>query len=226
MLGATNRPDSLDPALRRAGRFDREVCLGIPDKDARAAILAVHTAKVTLSPDVSLQKIASLTPGFVGADLVALIREAAMAAVNRWAAFLVPWMPFAVCCIHPKIALIFFVFYRTFDELKKKLSAEEVIPSKQTAAAAAAAVPSEVKVVESAQEKPISVVEPEVTDIVIEEEEPPIGSPEKTDVVEMAEKQPEGKPLQLSTPSIELFQTNRPGRGQTGHFLLNYFSFA
>lgn len=83
VLGATNRPDSLDPALRRAGRFDREVSLGIPDKDARAAILKVHTANVTLSDEVSLEKIASLTPGFVGADLVALIREAAMAAVNR-----------------------------------------------------------------------------------------------------------------------------------------------
>ena len=84
MIGATNRPDSIDPALRRAGRFDREVSLGIPDKEARAAILKVHTAKVTLSPQVSLAKMAELTPGFVGADLVALIREAAMAAVNRY----------------------------------------------------------------------------------------------------------------------------------------------
>ncbi|CAK9821338.1 Nuclear valosin-containing protein-like [Anthophora retusa] len=83
VLGATNRPDSLDPALRRAGRFDHEVCLGIPDRDARAKILAVHTEKVALAPNVSLFTIASLTPGFVGADLVALIREAAMAAVDR-----------------------------------------------------------------------------------------------------------------------------------------------
>lgn len=83
VIGATNRPDSLDPALRRAGRFDREVCLGIPDRDARAKILAVHTEKLALAPNVSLTTIASLTPGFVGADLVALIREAAMAAVDR-----------------------------------------------------------------------------------------------------------------------------------------------
>ncbi|KAK1117059.1 hypothetical protein K0M31_016984 [Melipona bicolor] len=83
ILGATNRPDSLDPALRRAGRFDHEVCLGIPDRDARAKILAVHTEKVALAPNVSLSTIASLTPGFVGADLVALIREAAMAAMDR-----------------------------------------------------------------------------------------------------------------------------------------------
>ncbi|XP_017887180.1 nuclear valosin-containing protein-like [Ceratina calcarata] len=83
VLGATNRPDSLDPALRRAGRFDHEVCLGIPDREARTKILAVHTEKVALAPNVSLSTIASLTPGFVGADLVALIREAAMAAVDR-----------------------------------------------------------------------------------------------------------------------------------------------
>nr|XP_033330799.1 nuclear valosin-containing protein-like [Megalopta genalis]XP_033330800.1 nuclear valosin-containing protein-like [Megalopta genalis]XP_033330801.1 nuclear valosin-containing protein-like [Megalopta genalis] len=83
VLGATNRPDSLDPALRRAGRFDHEVCLGIPDRDARTIILTVHTEKVALAPNVSLTTIASLTPGFVGADLVALIREAAMAAVDR-----------------------------------------------------------------------------------------------------------------------------------------------
>ncbi|XP_031837266.1 nuclear valosin-containing protein-like smid isoform X2 [Nomia melanderi] len=83
VLGATNRPDSLDPALRRAGRFDHEVCLGIPDRDARTKILTVHTEKVALAPNVSLSTIASLTPGFVGADLVALIREAAMAAVDR-----------------------------------------------------------------------------------------------------------------------------------------------
>lgn len=83
VIGATNRPDSLDPALRRAGRFDREVCLGIPDREARTRILEVHTNKVVLNPNINLSAIASLTPGFVGADLVALIREAAMAAVDR-----------------------------------------------------------------------------------------------------------------------------------------------
>ncbi|XP_029170437.1 nuclear valosin-containing protein-like [Nylanderia fulva] len=83
VIGATNRPDSLDPALRRAGRFDREVCLGIPDREARAKILAIHTENVVLAPNISLSTIASLTPGFVGADLAALIREAAMAAVDR-----------------------------------------------------------------------------------------------------------------------------------------------
>ncbi|XP_053593688.1 nuclear valosin-containing protein-like [Microplitis demolitor] len=83
VLGATNRPESLDPALRRAGRFDREVSLGIPDKESRVCILKVHAAKLTLAPDVDITTIASLTPGFVGADLVALLREAAVAAVDR-----------------------------------------------------------------------------------------------------------------------------------------------
>lgn len=55
VVGATNCPDSLDPALRRAGRFDKEVCLGIPDKNARAGILQIHTSKVKLSPEICLQ---------------------------------------------------------------------------------------------------------------------------------------------------------------------------
>ncbi|CAG5108706.1 Similar to NVL: Nuclear valosin-containing protein-like (Homo sapiens) [Cotesia congregata] len=83
VIGATNRPESLDPALRRAGRFDREVSLGIPDKESRACILQVHAAKLSLANDVDIKTIASLTPGFVGADLVALLREAAIAAVDR-----------------------------------------------------------------------------------------------------------------------------------------------
>ncbi|XP_066599971.1 nuclear valosin-containing protein-like [Prorops nasuta] len=83
ILGATNRPDSLDPALRRAGRFDHEVSLGIPDKEARAKILKVHTKNIKLSSNVDLVNIASLSPGFVGADLVSLIREAAMMSVDR-----------------------------------------------------------------------------------------------------------------------------------------------
>ncbi|XP_043286241.1 nuclear valosin-containing protein-like [Venturia canescens] len=83
VLGATNRPEALDPALRRAGRFDREISLGIPDKEARKSILAIRAAKLKLADDVNFADIAALTPGFVGADLVALLTEAAMAAVNR-----------------------------------------------------------------------------------------------------------------------------------------------
>ncbi|XP_002434443.4 nuclear valosin-containing protein-like [Ixodes scapularis] len=83
VIGATNRPDSLDPALRRAGRFDREICLGIPDEAARARILGVLCRKLTLGPGVNLSAVAHRTPGHVGADLMALTREATMSAINR-----------------------------------------------------------------------------------------------------------------------------------------------
>ncbi|XP_014238661.1 nuclear valosin-containing protein-like [Trichogramma pretiosum] len=83
VVGATNRLDAIDPALRRTGRFDREVSLGFPDKEAREAILKVHLSGVKISPKVSLEEIAFSTPGFVGADLVTLIKEAGSAAVNR-----------------------------------------------------------------------------------------------------------------------------------------------
>lgn len=83
VIGATNRPDSLDPALRRAGRFDREVCLGIPSLESRLQILQVLTKTLKLEPDFDYMQIARNTPGFVGADLMALTREAAMAAINR-----------------------------------------------------------------------------------------------------------------------------------------------
>ncbi|KAM3863406.1 nuclear valosin-containing protein-like [Diretmus argenteus] len=83
VIGATNRPDSLDPALRRAGRFDREICLGIPDKAARVRILKTLCRKLKLPEDFDYQQLAQLTPGYVGADLMALCREAAMSAVNR-----------------------------------------------------------------------------------------------------------------------------------------------
>ncbi|XP_071384569.1 nuclear valosin-containing protein-like [Centroberyx affinis] len=83
VIGATNRPDSLDPALRRAGRFDREICLGIPDEAARLRILKTLCRKLKLPEDFDYQQLARLTPGYVGADLMALCREAAMSAVNR-----------------------------------------------------------------------------------------------------------------------------------------------
>uniref|UniRef100_A0A669F2T3 Nuclear VCP like n=1 Tax=Oreochromis niloticus TaxID=8128 RepID=A0A669F2T3_ORENI len=83
VIGATNRPDSLDPALRRAGRFDREICMGIPDEAARLRILRTLCRKLKLPEDFDYQQLARLTPGYVGADLMALCREAAMSAVNR-----------------------------------------------------------------------------------------------------------------------------------------------
>jgi len=83
VLAATNRPDVLDPALLRPGRFDRHVTLDLPDRADRAAILGVHTRKVPLAKDVDLERIAAGTPGFSGADLKNLINEAAMIAARE-----------------------------------------------------------------------------------------------------------------------------------------------
>ncbi len=83
VIGATNRPNALDPALRRGGRFDREIEIGIPDKDARLEILEIHTRGMPLANDVDKQKLANLTHGFVGADLATLAKEAAMIALRR-----------------------------------------------------------------------------------------------------------------------------------------------
>ncbi|EEY59163.1 ribosome biogenesis ATPase RIX7 [Phytophthora infestans T30-4] len=83
LIGATNRPDALDSALRRAGRFDREICLGIPDEEAREKILRVLARKMTLEGEFDFAALARRTPGYVGADLVSLTKEAAVGAVNR-----------------------------------------------------------------------------------------------------------------------------------------------
>jgi len=84
VIGATNRPEALDPALRRPGRFDREIAIRVPDKRGRREILQVHTRNMPLADDVDLDELASLTHGFTGADLAALCREAAMHALRRF----------------------------------------------------------------------------------------------------------------------------------------------
>ncbi|VVB95905.1 VCP-like ATPase [uncultured archaeon] len=83
VIGATNRPNAIDPALRRPGRFDREIEIGVPDRKARFEILQIHTRGMPLADDVKLEKFADLTHGFVGADLAALAREAAMNSIRR-----------------------------------------------------------------------------------------------------------------------------------------------
>jgi cell division protease FtsH len=83
LLAATNRPEVLDPALLRPGRFDRQVLVDRPDRPGRREILKVHVAKVKLAPDVDLDQIAGLTPGFTGADLANLVNEAAIVATRR-----------------------------------------------------------------------------------------------------------------------------------------------
>ncbi|MBG6199407.1 cell division protease FtsH [Labrenzia sp. EL_13] len=83
LLAATNRPEILDPALLRAGRFDRQVLVDRPDKPGRKAILEVHIKKIKLDPDTDLDQIAQLTAGFSGADLATLVNEAALLATRR-----------------------------------------------------------------------------------------------------------------------------------------------
>ncbi|WFE77008.1 ATP-dependent zinc metalloprotease FtsH [Roseinatronobacter sp. S2] len=90
VLAATNRPDVLDPALLRPGRFDRHVTLSLPDKDARRAILDVHIKDLPLRHDVNLDQVAAGTPGFSGADLKNLLNEAAITAARRHAADITP----------------------------------------------------------------------------------------------------------------------------------------
>ena len=83
VIAATNRPDSIDPALRRPGRFDREIEIGIPDEEGRKEILVIHTRGMPLNDKVNLDQIAKITHGFVGADLENLAKEAAMRSLRR-----------------------------------------------------------------------------------------------------------------------------------------------
>lgn len=107
--GATNRPDALDPALRRAGRFDREIPLGVPTEAARLQILRVLSSKLRLAGDVNLQLVAKHTPGYVGADLQALTKEAAAIAVRR-----VFWYD---CYAVTPVLCFFYLFRSSFSSL-------------------------------------------------------------------------------------------------------------
>ena len=84
VIGATNRIDAVDPALRRPGRFDREIRIGVPDRNGRKEILQIHTRRMPLADDIDLDELANITHGFTGADLAALCREAAMNALRRF----------------------------------------------------------------------------------------------------------------------------------------------
>jgi len=83
VIGATNRPDSIDPALRRPGRFDREIEIGVPDKLGRKEILTIHVRNMPLAPDVNVEEIAGITHGYTGADLSLLTKEGALKALRR-----------------------------------------------------------------------------------------------------------------------------------------------
>ncbi len=84
VIGATNIPEKVDPALRRPGRFDREITIPVPNAEGRRTILKIHSRRMPLAPEVNLERLAQVTPGFVGADLQALCKEAGMVAFRRY----------------------------------------------------------------------------------------------------------------------------------------------
>jgi transitional endoplasmic reticulum ATPase len=84
VIGATNRPNAIDPALRRPGRFDREIEIGVPDKGGRFEVLQIHTRNMPLGEDVDLKRLSDVTHGYTGADIASLCREAAMKALRRY----------------------------------------------------------------------------------------------------------------------------------------------
>ncbi|MFW9967101.1 MAG: CDC48 family AAA ATPase [Candidatus Thorarchaeota archaeon] len=111
VIGATNRVDDVDEALRRPGRFDREIVIGVPDRQGRLEILQIHTRSMPLEEDLDLQRLASVTHGFVGADLAALAREAAMEALRR----ALPHMDPETGDIPPDVLHDLFVTQHDFD---------------------------------------------------------------------------------------------------------------
>ncbi len=117
VIGATNIPHTLDPALRRPGRFDREISVPIPDKNGRLEILQIHTRGMPLANNVDLEKLAEITHGFVGADLEALAREAAMAALRS----ILPKIDFEMADIPYEILLKLEVTMDNFIEAMKEV---------------------------------------------------------------------------------------------------------
>lgn len=120
VIGATNIPNALDPALRRPGRFDREISIGIPDRNGRLEILNIHTRGMPLEEDVDISRLADVTHGFVGADLAALCREAAINAIRK----IMPEIDRESEPISPEVILDLKV---SMDDFVEALS--EIIPS-------------------------------------------------------------------------------------------------
>jgi transitional endoplasmic reticulum ATPase len=117
VIGATNIPNTIDPALRRPGRFDREISIPIPDKNGRLEILGIHTRGMPLADDIRLEKLAEITHGFVGADLQALAREAAMSALRK----ILPKIDFEMAEIPYEILTNLHVTMDNFQEAMKEV---------------------------------------------------------------------------------------------------------
>ena len=120
VIGATNRPHAIDPALRRPGRFDREIELPLPDKQGRFEILMIHTRNMPLAEDVDLRKIAEITHGYTGADLAALVKEAALNALRKY----LPKIDWQNDTIDPEILESMYVTHQDFMQAFR-----EIIPS-------------------------------------------------------------------------------------------------
>ena len=117
VIAATNRPEALDEALRRPGRFDREIVVGVPDENGRREILAIHTRGMPLDGGVDIAQLARRTYGFVGADLAALTREAAIEAVRR----IMPQINLEEGTIPPEVLETLSVIASDFDEALKRV---------------------------------------------------------------------------------------------------------
>ena len=117
VIGATNRPNALDPALRRPGRFDREIEIGVPNKDGRLQVLQIHTRGMPLADDVDLKRLANVTHGFVGADLEALSKEAALHALRR----ILPEIDFSADSVPASILNKIIVNMNDFQESLKEI---------------------------------------------------------------------------------------------------------
>jgi transitional endoplasmic reticulum ATPase len=117
VIAATNRPEALDEALRRPGRFDREIVVGVPDEPGRREILGIHTRGMPLAPDVNLDDLARRTYGFVGADIASLCREAALEAVRR----IMPRLNLAEQVIPPEILDSLSVGLKDFENALKRV---------------------------------------------------------------------------------------------------------
>ena len=115
VIGATNRPNAVDPALRRPGRFDREIEIGMPDRIGRREILTIHTRGMPIADDVDLDKIAEKSHGFVGADIAALARESAMVTLRK----ILPEINLDEDVIPPEILHSLRVTKEDFDEARK-----------------------------------------------------------------------------------------------------------
>lgn len=117
VIGATNRPNALDPALRRPGRFDREIEIGVPNKDGRLQVLQIHTRGMPLADDVDLKRLANVTHGFVGADLEALTKEAALHALRK----ILPEIDFEADSVPAEILNKIIVNMNDFEESLKEI---------------------------------------------------------------------------------------------------------